>query len=302
MEPIKIVEPAKDNPPAAPAPAPAPKVEQKTETPAPVQAPAPVAPVAPVAVQAPVAPPVAQNPPVLASVAPVAAPTVSVIAPATPKVEEKPKEVPLEDNPDYLKTVWDQSLIKAPKKIAFLEVASLVAGWYLSSVVSRQVYNWVKTVGPQFQYRNVLDHIVRILVEPGAGILIGSLVHSVGDAMGKEAPARKVAEGIITGSFVRGGVDAVDTAAGFAFGNPTEPPQTFIEHMVGLGNIIDLSGVTSSVDAHQAALEPITALSGAQGGEYLNNPEGFLGTESPYMSDGSPDVSGAGQLVDWATL
>ena len=278
-EQIKVVEPKViENPPVAPAPAVAPAVVTA----------APVVPVASAPAPAAVVAPVKENPPA----------EVAVVAPAPAKAD-----VPTEENPKIgMKAVWDTSLVKGPSTMGLPEVAGAVAGWYVSGLIGYQLYKMVKPLGPQFQYRNVVDHVIRIVSEPVGGIVAGSLLHLIGGWMGKGAQAEHIAKSMVLGAFVRGGVDAVDTAIGFARGSIIEPSGDMMSNFVGMGNILDLSGLKTSADIHDSHLENTAAMAGAEGGEFLDNPTGLMGTEDPYSGAQEQSTAGAGSLVDWATL
>jgi len=283
-EKIQVVEPVKENPPPA---VPAPVVEApKTDV---LTATAPPAP--------PVAPVIKENPAPVATPAPV---TVPVVAPAA--LVATPVVVPLAENPKLgVDTVFDTKLVKGAGKLELLDIAGAVTGWYVSGAIGYQIYKLIKPAGPQFQYRNVVDHVVRILAEPIGGIVFGSIAQAIGGALGSPQ-AKRFGQDIVMGSFIRGGVDAVDTAIGFARGNIVEPSGDMLSNFIGMGNILDLSGLKTSADIHDSHLEPTSGISGADGGESLTSPQEFMaGTES-YSGAQEASVAGAGSLVDWNTL
>ena len=179
--------------------------------------------------------------------------------------------------------IFDPSLIALPEHVGVTEILGGITGYYISGLAGARVYQFISSL-PAFKYQGLVAFVAKTIAEPMVGVFAGSIWDSIGIALGLPVSI-DTSRAIVVGSCIRAGADIIDASVGYVaditqqeyasfpdtfmgFGNlryllsnyelrhQSNIPQPEIlsdEHItsdfcnyIGLGNIIDLTGLQSS--------------------------------------------------------
>ena len=130
---------------------------------------------------------------------------------------------------------FDTSLIAPPEHVGVSEIVGGVAGWYISGLVGSKVFHYISRLS-QLKYQDKLAVVAKLIAEPVVGVFVGSVYDSIGIALGIPV-STDTSRAIVTGSLIRTGADIMDASSGYAAGIPQRESYSFLDTFIGFENI-----------------------------------------------------------------